>query len=219
MSKRNRERKQAPRFNTQAQGNPEFWTFSGRQSDLAQPHLVGIQWVPDPPMLVPPEVAIGTARDLYDCAAYADLITGLRRHDFDADMISEMISRTIRRNHGHPDVFGMICPGSVRQMRTGMVLLARGERTTGLTPDTARELADNILESAQATIVDSLLDEAMRDVAHVDEELREDVFRYAQLLRRDPAAARTALLEAEKDRIEALKAEATQQPDTEEDPS
>ena len=205
---RNNQRRYGPRPDD-ADGNltgelaPSIWIYSARGADLANPGTCLIEWDEDR-WRAGPDAVRDTAHDLLTAASHADLLTSLFKRGIDGNTAREIVTSMMTRNLGHPDTFPMIAAGGAEKQKLGMVLIEHGDRRTAITAATAREMAANWIQVAEASNTDALFDEAMKDVLHAGDTERAQVFAYLRTIRQDPKARTEALLEAEKARIALL---------------
>lgn len=205
---RNNQRRYGPRpdepgGNLTGELAPSIWIYSARGADLANPGTCLIEWDEDR-WRAGPDAVRDTAHDLLTAASLADLLTSLFRRGIDGNTAREIVTSMMSRNLGHPDIFPMIAAGGAEKQKLGMVLIEHDDRRTALTSETAREMAANWIQVAEASNTDSLFDEAMKDVLHAHDTERAQVFAYLRTIRQDPKARTEALLEAEKARIALL---------------
>lgn len=129
-----------------------------------------------------------TALDMVSCAAYAEMMmTLVARLKLDGKiasaLITDLLSGTGRRQFGSDDTVDLLPAGSTKS-GDAVVLLRRGSKRGSVLAATARTMALQWIEAAEATESDQLVSEAMRGTG-LDGGQQERVFAYLRELRKE----------------------------------
>lgn len=147
-----------------------------------------------------------TAQDLFTAASYADMIRVLLRAGAEPQMVTGLLTQTMRRRLGCATTLALLPTGS-SEHGEGMVRLQHSSRIGMITPDGAREMGQSWLTVAIAVEQDTLLHEVLSDAAGLDDSARDKVLGYMEAVRTDPDAATRDLQAAEQARLAAMFAE------------
>lgn len=167
-----------------AEENPELWINTAPRTAEAvragTPPSCALSWGPVE-WYAPVDDVITTGRDLMTCAAYADLLGDLLRHDFPPETVQQMLQSLLPQALAgrRPVMGGMlgmgttigVLPGGSTERKAGVVLLKRGGQMGGsVTPEGARIMAQHWIETAVAARHDELVGMALGDVLGVEDE-------------------------------------------------
>jgi hypothetical protein len=194
--------------NLSAEGAPDIWIESLPATDGYGAGTCRITWGAWEGYVDLAAVR-ATARDLLTAAAWADTATALGRWGLKKEMVTAMLIDIQGRPGGRPETL-MIGPGTERKTGAGMVVLWRGEfedaaSRAGLTPDGAREMAENWLSVALAAEQDTIFDDVLDNLAGLDADQRYRMFGYVKAIRGDPEALKKVWERAERRRARDLK--------------
>lgn len=169
--------------------NPDLWINTAPRTAAAVREgaaaSCALSWGPLE-WYAPVEDVITTGRDLMTCAAYADLLGDLLRHDFPPEAVQQMLQSLLPQALAgrRPVMGGMlgmgttvgVLPGGSTERKAGVVLLKRGGQVGGsVTPEGARIMAQHWIETAVAARHDELVGMALGDVLGVKDEGAEKI--------------------------------------------
>ncbi|HEY2090144.1 MAG TPA: hypothetical protein VGH54_29500 [Mycobacterium sp.] len=130
------------------------------------------------------------ALDMVACAAYAEMMmTLVAKLKLDGGIASALITDLLKgrgvKEFGTPGTLDLLPAGSTRS-GDAVVLLRRGSKREPVAAVTARSMALQWLEAAEATESDQLVSEAMRGTG-ISRAQQERLFGYLRELRKEPS--------------------------------
>lgn len=191
---KNRHRRPRPddrphRIEIPAESQPGIFIEPIPHTDAATPGLCMVEWGTEAFAATADQVR-DVGADLFRCAAHADMIASLLRHDFDPGLITVMM-HDVMGAHGTANGFGspdtlIVTPAGSSAARRGTVIVQRRAQTGILSPDEARAMGHAWFAAAEAAESDCVLATAMEEAGHFTRRQIDDVFAYMGALRADP---------------------------------